>query len=290
MPGGPPGGAMPPGMMMPGANGAPFDMSKIKEMLEDPSIKDMAKQIAEDPAFKAMAENMQASMAAGGALPGMPPGAGGGVPGMPPGVDPKQAMEAMQNVMQNPAFMQMAEKLGTQMMQDPQMASMMQQMQDPATTEKMKAKMEALKEDPEMAEIMKEIETGGPSAMMKYWNDPKVLQKISGAMGDIMPGMPMGDMGAAAAEEEFGSATEEPPREEQEAFISDVVAPNFEEQLADIQELTPPEEDQEEIDALLAALEDLVAAANDDPGAVIDGEITEASELAQEYGFQSCGS
>ena len=56
--------------MMPGANGAPFDMSKIKEMLEDPSIKDMAKQIAEDPAFKSMAENMQASMAAGGALPG----------------------------------------------------------------------------------------------------------------------------------------------------------------------------------------------------------------------------
>ena len=196
MPGGPPGGAMPPGMMMPGANGAPFDMSKIKEMLEDPSIKDMAKQIAEDPAFKSMAENMQANMAAGGALPGA--GAAGPM-GMPPGVDPKQAMEAMQNVMANPAFMQMAEKLGTQMMQDPQMASMMQQMQDPATTEKMKAKMEALKEDPEMAEIMKEIETGGPSAMMKYWNDPKVLQKISGAMGDIMPGMPLGDMGAAAA-------------------------------------------------------------------------------------------
>ena len=76
------------------------------------------------------------------------------------------------------------------MMQDPQMASMMQQMQDPATTEKMKAKMEALKEDPEMAEIMKEIETGGPSAMMKYWNDPKVLQKISGAAGTSCPACP----------------------------------------------------------------------------------------------------
>ena len=110
----------------------------------------------------------------------------------------------MQNVMQNPAFMQMAEKLGTQMMQDPQMASMMQQMQDPATTEKMKAKMEELKEDPEMAEIMREIETGGPSAMMKYWNDPKVLQKISGAMGDVMPGMPRdaGETADAGEEEE----------------------------------------------------------------------------------------
>ena len=125
---------------------------------------------------------------------GAGPGGAGGMtmPGMPPGmppIDPKAAMDAMQGVMKNPAFMQMAEKLGTQMMQDPQMASMMASMQDPATTEKMKAKMEALKEDPEMAEIMKEIETGGPSAMMKYWNDPKVLQKISGAMGDVMPGM-----------------------------------------------------------------------------------------------------
>ena len=190
--------------------GAPFDMSKIKEMLEDPSIKEMAKQISEDPSFKAMAENMQQAMAAGGAIGAGPGGAGPGgaggmtMPGMPPGmppIDPKAAMEAMQGVMKNPAFMQMAEKLGTQMMQNPQMASMMASMQDPATTEKMKAKMEALKEDPEMAEIMKEIETGGPSAMMKYWNDPKVLQKISGAMGDVMPGMGGGPVQAETEED-----------------------------------------------------------------------------------------
>ena len=82
------------------------------------------------------------------------------------------------------------------------MASMMASMQDPATTEKMKAKMEALKEDPEMAEIMKEIETAGPSAMMKYWNDPKVLQKISGAMGDVMPGFGAGGPVQAETEED----------------------------------------------------------------------------------------
>merc|ERR1719326_493764 len=112
----------------------------------------------------------------------------------------KAAMEAMQGVMKNPAFMQMAEKLGTQMMQDP------------ATTEKMKAKMEALKEDPEMAEIMKEIEAGGPSAMMKYWNDPKVLQKISGAMGDVMPGMGGGPVQAET--EEDGEDEEEGEEED----------------------------------------------------------------------------
>jgi len=36
-------------------------------------------------------------------------------------MDPAKAMEAMQGVMQNPAFMQMAEKLGSQMMADPSM-------------------------------------------------------------------------------------------------------------------------------------------------------------------------
>ena len=43
------------------------------------------------------------------------------MPGMPrqPPIDPKAAMEAMQGVMKNPAFMQMAEKLGTQMMRPP---------------------------------------------------------------------------------------------------------------------------------------------------------------------------
>ena len=30
------------------------------------------------------------------------------------------------------------------------------------------------KKDPEMAAILREIEAGGTTAMMKYWNDPKV--------------------------------------------------------------------------------------------------------------------
>lgn len=94
----------------------------------------------------------------------------------------------------------------------------------------------------------------------------------------------------AEAEERFGSAEEAPPRAEQEAFISEIVAPGFEQQLEELRELSPPEEDQEQIDALLAALEELADAAANDPGAVIDGEFTEASRLAREYGFTACGS
>ena len=44
----------------------------------------------------------------------------GGVPGRNDGrgVDPQQAMQAMEGVMKNPAFAQMAQKLGEQMQTD----------------------------------------------------------------------------------------------------------------------------------------------------------------------------
>jgi hypothetical protein len=231
----PPGFGMPPGMGggMMGAGGSPFDMDKLREMLEDPSIKEMAEQISSDPNFKAMAEQMQANMAnmqaqmgalppgMGGMPPGMPPGMGmmAGMPGGGmPGVDQQAAMEAMQGVMQNPAFMKMAQKLGEQMMEDPQMKAMMGTMNDPETAEKMKRKMEELKEDPEMSEIMKEIETGGPQAMMKYWNDPKVLKKINAAMGDVVPVFGAG--AGADAEEEEEEEEEEAVDDEEESVLT----------------------------------------------------------------------
>ena len=51
-------------MAMPtGGGGSPFDMAKLREMLDDPAIKEMAEQISSDPNFKVMAEQMQANMA-----------------------------------------------------------------------------------------------------------------------------------------------------------------------------------------------------------------------------------
>lgn len=92
----------------------------------------MAEQIAQDPSFAQMAQAMQANMGAmmGGAgppeaptstrgaapaepaMPGMPPG----MPGMP-GMDPSAYANMMSGVMQNPQFVEMAEKLGQQIMQ-----------------------------------------------------------------------------------------------------------------------------------------------------------------------------
>ena len=88
--------------------------------MQDPSIKEMAEQIAQDPSFAQMAQAMQSGMGGMGGMPGMPgAGAGAGAPaGAPPGgMDPAAYTNMMSGVLQNPQFVEMAEKLGQQIMQ-----------------------------------------------------------------------------------------------------------------------------------------------------------------------------
>ena len=229
----------------PGGPGAgAFDMSALQSILSDPSIKELAAQISNDPSFKSIQEKLAGSMggAAGGALPGGgdAPSAGGesskGLPGAaastgasgapstsdaaaaPAPTNPADALaalggaggmeqyrEAMSAVLQNPGFMKLAEKLGTQLMQDPSMAAMMNNMNSQQYRSDMESKMQSLKSDPELRPVLEEIETGGPAAMMKYWNDPAILSKISKAMGGMIPGMPGGGMPPGFAQA-FGGA------------------------------------------------------------------------------------
>lgn len=80
------------------------------------------------------------------------------------------------------------------------MASLMASMQSPDAASSIESRLASLKEDPELAPVLKEIETGGPTAMMKYWNDPTVLEKLSKAMGGAFGGAAaLGGAGAAAA-------------------------------------------------------------------------------------------
>ena len=88
------------------------------QVLQDPAIKEMAENIARDPAFAQMTAALQQSMGPG--APGVPGGAGaaaGPAAAAAAAFDPSQYMEAMSGVLQNPAFMQMAEQLGSKIMQ-----------------------------------------------------------------------------------------------------------------------------------------------------------------------------
>lgn len=186
-----PAGAIPPGM--PGMPNN-FDFSSLAGVLNDPSIKEMAEQIAKDPSFSQMTSELQGSVKVGD------DGA--------PQLDPQQYMKAMQQVMSNPNFMTIAEKFGNALMQDPQMMNMMQTLQNPNYRDQMQKRVAAIKDDPSLKSVLDELETGGPAAMMKYWNDPEVLSKLGKAMGGAFPMPPNIAGGAAPAEEEAAEEAE----------------------------------------------------------------------------------
>lgn len=96
------------------------------------------------------------------------------------------------------------------------MASLMASMQSPDAASSIESRLASLKEDPELAPVLQEIEQGGPTAMMKYWNDPAVLEKLSKAMGGAFGGgagagaaLGGGAAAAAAAGGEGGEAAED---------------------------------------------------------------------------------
>ncbi|KAJ0252192.1 Ankyrin repeat domain-containing protein 2A [Hirschfeldia incana] len=183
----------------PGLNFNAFDFSNMAGILNDPSIRELAEQIAKDPAFNQLAEQLQRSIpnpAEGGAA------AGGGFPN----IDPQQYMSTMQQVMHNPEFQTMAERLGNALVKDPQMSPFLDAFSNPETAEHFTERMARMKEDPELKPILDEIDAGGPSAMMKYWNDKDVLKKLGEAMGMPVAGFP--DQ-TASAEPEVAEEGEE---------------------------------------------------------------------------------
>ncbi|KAJ0743864.1 putative STI1 domain-containing protein [Helianthus annuus] len=196
---------MPPGAGFP-AN--PFDFSSMAGLLNDPSIKDLAEQIAKDPSFNKMAEQLQQTFH-------------GGDDGVPQ-FDTQQYYSTMQEVMQNPQFMSMAESLGTAMMQDPSMSQMLEGLSNPAQKEQLEERMARIKEDPSLKPILEEIESGGPTAMMRYWNDEDVLKKLGEAMGLAVTEDATASVGNPVANEAEEEADEEESVVHQTASLGDL--------------------------------------------------------------------
>ena len=109
-------------------------------------MQEMAQSLQSDPQFAALQEQMQEQMrqlmGGGGGMPGMMPGMMGGGGGMQ---NPEEAMRMMQQMMQNPDFKRMTEKMSEHLMRDPRMSSLMQGMQDPSFKKKMEEHYEEMK-------------------------------------------------------------------------------------------------------------------------------------------------
>ncbi|KAG2244765.1 hypothetical protein Bca52824_093377 [Brassica carinata] len=185
----------------PGLNFNAFDFSNMAGILNDPSIRELAEQIAKDPAFNQLAEQLQRSI---------PNAAEGG-----------QYVSTMQQVMHNPEFQTMAERLGNALVKDPQMSPFLDAFSNPETAEHFTERM-ADERGSELKPILDEIDAGGPSAMMKYWNDKDVLKKLGEAMGMPVAGLPDQTPSAEPEVAEEGEDEEEESIVHQKASLGDV--------------------------------------------------------------------
>lgn len=93
------------------------------------------------------------------------------------------------------------------------------------------------------------------------------------------------DAEVAMAAEEAG-LNQKSSEQEINAFITDTVPPNVQQQADEIDALGKPEGDEEEITAIVEGLNSAVAETEEDPSS---NAFAEPSMLAQEYGLQSCG-
>lgn len=90
-----------------------------------------------------------------------------------------------------------------------------------------------------------------------------------------------------AANETFSSGSA--PTSEQIQEFADTMVPALRAELEGIQALTPPEADQQEVDAMLASLQTGIEQIEGDPGSLQNDPLAEASSRAQSYGLRVCG-
>jgi hypothetical protein len=101
-----------------------------------------------------------------------------------------------------------------------------------------------------------------------------------------------GDKEIDAAADQLFSGGANPGQAEEEAFITQTLVPGVQQQVDGIRALTPPEGDEEEVQAILDAAQQAIDELEADPEAFFEqggDPFAEANQLAQEYGLQVCG-
>jgi hypothetical protein len=93
--------------------------------------------------------------------------------------------------------------------------------------------------------------------------------------------------------EENGIDTEKATTAQQEEVVSEVVAPGISEQAEELGALGAPSGEEEEVEAIVSAVETAAGEAEEEPSLLVEGEgagpFAEANELATNYGFKVCG-
>lgn len=88
-----------------------------------------------------------------------------------------------------------------------------------------------------------------------------------------------------------GKKAKKPSKKETEEQIVDVVMPIIQREAGYLDALAPPPGDEDEMDAIVKALEDGVAKTEANPGLVLEGKnpLAKAESLSRKYGFKVCG-
>lgn len=88
-----------------------------------------------------------------------------------------------------------------------------------------------------------------------------------------------------------GKTGKKSPQVLAEEIISEVIAPDLEAQISEIRALDPSPSEEKQVEAILAAIQESVDRAEEDPLVFVRSErpMLKAEKLAREYGVQACG-
>lgn len=91
-----------------------------------------------------------------------------------------------------------------------------------------------------------------------------------------------------AKENDF--SLERPTKAQLEEAVTEILVPNFNRQVEELNALGAPEGDEEQVEEIVVSLETAAGEIEQDPSLVFEGQVLkEPAQLAKDYGFEVCG-